>query len=208
MQQSELSLNNITCKRGHKTLFADFSLDIHSGDLIQITGANGAGKTSLIRMIAGLLPMTSGNITWQGSNIHGDDPKSYQQLIRMICPQNPMKNALTVSENLEFWASIYQQENNDATKRAMQKIGIDNLSQLPFQHLSSGQQAKVNLARLWLSPSKIWLLDEAFNAFDQESCNKVCEDVLAFQKEGGIIIYTSHFDLPLNKHAKKVKIGA
>lgn len=207
MPSPELNMQNITCKRGHKTLFSDFSLALSSGDLIQITGANGSGKTSLIRMIAGLLPVTAGKITWQGEDIHGDDPKSYQKNVRLVCPQNPMKNALTVYENLSFWAEIYQQDNATAITKALQKMGIDNLAELPFQHLSSGQQAKVNLARLWLSPAKIWLLDEAFNAFDQESCHALCQDVLKFCNEGGIVIFTSHFDLPLNQAAKKVELG-
>jgi heme exporter protein A len=196
----KLSARSVTCVRGGRDIFADLSFDVAAGAALAITGANGAGKSSLLRIAAGLLPAASGAILIEG----GDSETTLAEQAHYLGHRDAIKPALTVTENLAFWRDFLGGEEGDV-RASLDAVGLGHVASLPAFVLSAGQRRRLSIARLIAVKRHVWLLDEPTSALDsagQATVAAVMENHLA---SGGIILAATHG--PLGIFAQELRIG-
>jgi heme exporter protein A len=182
MTGSTLKANALACERNGRVVFSDLSFSVASGELAELRGPNGVGKSTLLRLIAGLLMPLAGTIAL--------DPATDE--------------ALSVTQNLAFWAAMLG--GGDVAK-ALDGFALTPLADDPVQLLSAGQRRRLALARLLLARRSVWLLDEPSTALDAASLASLAGHMKAHLEDGGIIIAATHGDLPL-KPAKIIHMRA
>lgn len=187
----ELRIDNVCCWKGEKCLFQQVSFTLKSGEITQLEGENGVGKTSLMRIIAGLSRPEVGDVRWCGQSIYSS-PDSYHANLLYIGHKPGLKDVLTAAENLSFYQETIGEHNPQAVYDALSKIGLQSRENIPVRQLSAGQQRRVALARLHLSKAKVWLLDEPFTAIDKKGVEDLVALFKAHCNQGGIILFTSH----------------
>ena len=188
-----LETTALACERGGLRLFADLGFTLASGGLLRLRGANGSGKTSLLRILAGLTQPAAGTVRWRGNAI--DDRYRAQMLFLGHAPA--LKAEMTVIENLEFSAQISDRKDPDCRK-ALAQLGIERLADLPASYLSQGQQKRAALARLALAADvPLWLLDEPFAALDDDAIGRVSALCAAHLAAGGMLVLTTHQDVAI-----------
>lgn len=192
-----LHIDNLTCKRGWQVLFTDLTIKLHAGDILRIGGANGKGKTSLLRIIAGLGYIESGQINLNNSQILST---KYQKNILYLGHLDALNPILSVLDNLLFLANLKQICTIAQVKQALVKMGLQYYDDQPCAHLSVGQRRRVLLAMLLLVEAKVWLLDEPFAALDTSGVALVESLVLDHCGGGGICLFTTHQFSCLNKY--------
>jgi heme exporter protein A len=196
----QLSGRGIRCVRGGREVFSRLDFAVTSGEALAVTGANGSGKTSLLRMIAGLLALSGGSIDLEG----GEGELTLAEQAHYLGHRDAMKPALSVLENLSFWRNFLGGEAFNAGQ-SLEQVGIAHTAQLPAAYLSAGQRRRLSIARLIAVRRPIWLLDEPTSALDaagQTLFAAVMRDHLA---RGGIVIAATH--APLGIEAKELRIG-
>ncbi len=193
----QLTANGISCTRGGRTLFDGLSFSLAAGELLLLTGPNGSGKTSLLRQVAGLLPLERGSIVCEG--FEREEETHFAGHLAAV------KEALTVSENLAFWIEIY---GGDATglDGVLAKFRLDRLAALPARVLSAGQRRRLALARLVAIRRKLWLLDEPDTALDAEGRATLLGIVAEHRARGGMIMIASHGTLEVTP-SKEVSLA-
>ncbi|EGR0548005.1 cytochrome c biogenesis heme-transporting ATPase CcmA [Vibrio cholerae] len=203
-----LEVKNLTAIRDERILFESLSFEIHAGELVQIEGRNGTGKTTLLRIIAGLGECECGEILWQRSKIQSDR-ESYHQDLLFLGHQTGIKRELTALENLRFYLAVHQQAVDDpAIFEALAKVGLAGREDVPVAQLSAGQQRRVALARLWLSKKPLWILDEPLTAIDKQGVSVLEALFLSHAQQGGIVILTTHQDMFAdNPKLRKIRLG-
>jgi heme exporter protein A len=204
-----LEVSQLTAIRDERILFESLSFKINSGELVQIEGRNGTGKTTLLRIVTGLGDRDDGDIFWNQENIESNRDAFHQDLL-FLGHQTGVKRELTAYENLRFYLSIHSRKRVDKETiyNALIKVGLAGREDVPVAQLSAGQQRRVALARLWLSDHKLWILDEPLTAIDKQGV-KVLESLfLQHAEEGGIVILTTHQDMFAdNPKLRKIKLG-
>ncbi len=204
-----LEVKELCAIRDERILFENLSFAIDSGELVQVEGRNGTGKTTLLRIITGLGDRDEGEIFWNQETIESSRD-SYHQDLLFLGHQTGVKRELTAFENLNFYQSIHGTKNvtKDALYNALLKVGLAGREDVPVGQLSAGQQRRVALARLWLSEQKLWILDEPLTAIDKQGV-KVLESLfLNHAESGGIVILTTHQDMFAdNPKLRKIKLG-
>jgi heme exporter protein A len=185
---SFLSCENLRCVRGDKLVFNHLGFCLQEGGILLLKGANGSGKTTLIKTLAGLLPANSGKILWNNSSIHNNN--EFKRELMYIGHKSGVKIAATVYENLAFWAKIYDTEMLIAA--ALKFYDLSKFSDILVGELSAGWQRRVALARLIISPCKLWLLDEPTNFLDEEGVILTANLIESRVQQGGIVIAASH----------------
>ncbi|MFC5078240.1 Cytochrome c biogenesis ATP-binding export protein CcmA [Vibrio thalassae] len=203
-----LEVSKLTAIRDDRVLFENLSFSLQLGDLVQIEGRNGTGKTTLMRIVAGLGDKEEGDIKWNGEKIEFNR-EDYHQSLLFLGHQTGVKRDLTAFENLKFYQSIHAP--NTSTEQifsALTQVGLAGREDVPVAQLSAGQQRRVALARLWLSQQPLWILDEPLTAIDKQGV-KVLEDLfLNHAEQGGIVLLTTHQDMfSDNPKLKKIKLG-
>jgi heme exporter protein A len=190
-----LETTALACERGGLRLFSDLGFALDAGGLLRVRGANGSGKTSLLRILAGLTRPAAGTVRWHGREI--DD--SYRAEMLFLGHAPAVKDELTVLENLRFAGRISGFEIPESKiKNALEQLGIARLSDLPAGYLSQGQRRRTALARLALPESvPLWLLDEPFAALDDEAIGRVSALCAAHLGAGGMLVLTSHQDVSI-----------
>ena len=188
-----LSADQLTCIRQNRILFDDLNFDINAGDLIQIEGANGTGKTSLLRILAGLSLPYEGDVLYEQSSITACRDEYYQDLT-FIGHLAGVKEELSALQNLSFNLSI-QGDRTDNIEQAIDNVDLTGFENVNAAHLSAGQNRRIALARLWQSTSKIWILDEPFTAIDKSGVAALEQLFIDHTAQGGAIIFTSHQEL-------------
>jgi heme exporter protein A len=194
----QLEVSDLACVRGDRRLFSNLSFRLQEGGLLFLAGANGAGKTSLIRLLCALSPPEHGQIRWNGIPID-KQPQAFRRDLCYLGHQNSMQEALTVRENLRFLSNLAGHDPSDADIiAALAQMGLKGLSMRFVRHLSQGQKRRVALARLLLTPAKLWVLDEPFVALDTASVASLAQHLGRHLSQGGLAIYTSHqrVDIP------------
>jgi len=180
------SYHNIDLALGRTTLLRAFSLCLKSGDILWVQGINGIGKTTLLRLGAGLIRPDNGSVTWHNN----DTPLLPSSVIAYQSHRDSFKARLTVSESLQFWARLYGAKTS--VPALLDRFNLTTLQTQPTQHLSAGQKRRLSLARLYQSGRSIWLLDEPMAALDADNCAIVKTMIKDHAANGGIVMIASH----------------
>ena len=198
----KLSADNLTLIRGERCLFQGLSFALDSGGLLILEGRNGCGKTSLIRAIAGMLSLETGEIFWNDIPIEKQRQEFHGALV-WLAHRTGLKGDLTLVENLRFEASLRPQSDVDSDL-ICDRLGIARLKGLPLRSLSAGQQRRVALARMLLADVPLWLMDEPFTNLDREGralVMKLTEEHLA---KGGMCVMAAHQDIEIDATVRRV----
>lgn len=193
-----LHLDNLTCARGSRPLFSDISRHVSPGQLLRVHGANGAGKTSLLRMLCGLLLPTGGQVLWDAKPLAVQREKLGRELV-YLGHAAALKDELSPLENiLDACALSGHLPAVPAALAALQAAGLRGHERTPARRLSQGQRRRSALARLGLSQSApLWILDEPFNALDTTASAWLTSLIEAHLRNAGIVVLTSHQDVPI-----------
>ena len=187
-----LEVINLSCVRDERTLFHGLNFHVQPGDIVQIEGPNGAGKTSLLRLLAGLSQPEAGEVQWQSQSIR-QQREIWQQNLLYLGHQPGVKSVLSPLENLHFW---HGNSHDEAIFDALEQVNLLGFEEVPVAQLSAGQQRRVALARLWLSPASVWILDEPLTAIDKAGVEKLMARFANHADNGGAVLLTTHQDLP------------
>lgn len=198
---SSLTAEKLACARGDRRLFENLSFRVKAGQALAVEGANGAGKTSLLRLIAGFLAPAGGRLVVQDSAGESDDAEERGKLVGWLGHQDGLKPQLTVAEQLAFWAALYRGVANAAV---LEQVGLKRQADLPCRYLSAGQKRRLALARLLVSQRPLWLLDEPFAALDTSGQALVAQLMALHCGQGGIIIAATHEPLGLGNESLKL----
>ncbi len=184
----KLTGTNLTCERGERRVFSRLDFTVGTGELLVLKGPNGTGKTSLIRLIAGLIEPAEGELALEG----GHTDLTLGQQCHLVAHLNAIKPTLTVHENLAFWSGFL---GGGDVEPALTTFGLADLSGLSAALLSAGQQRRLNLARLALAPRPLWLLDEPTVGLDTASTERLVSLMQHHMGAGGMIVAATHIDL-------------
>jgi heme exporter protein A len=198
----QLTADNLTCLRGGRTVFAGLSFAVGGGEALLVTGRNGAGKSSLLRMIAGLVHVAAGRLALDG----GEAEASIAEQAHYLGHQDALKASLSVGENLTFWIE-YLGGSRTAVPAALEAVGLAPLAGLPAAYLSAGQRRRLSIARLAAVERPLWLLDEPTSALDAPSQERLAGLMRAHLGTGGMIVAATHGPIGLDA-PRELRLGA
>lgn len=192
-----LSFSKLSCSKGGRQLFSHIDCDVTAGQWLYVTGANGVGKTSLLRMVCGLASIEAGSILWNGTPIQ-QQADAYRQDLCYLGHLNALQESMTVDENLRFTAALGGlAPEREQRQQVLTHFGLRGRSQQLVRHLSQGQKRRVALSRLALSPAKLWVLDEPYVAMDESGINLLANLIGDHLEQGGLVVLTSHQKVPI-----------
>jgi heme exporter protein A len=189
-----LQISDLAVFRGERCLFSGLNFSLAAGQVLQLHGENGSGKTSLLRALCTLLPVEQGTIAWRGEAL----PASRDQYLSEMCyvgHSEAIKGDLTPRENLAFTAALLQSDH--AIEQAAETVGLTQQIDLPCRYLSAGQRRRVALARLLISEAVLWLLDEPLTALDVHGRQLVAQLITDHANNRGAVMFTTHQPLEL-----------
>lgn len=188
----------LACTRGERQLFCDINFELQPGDAMRVAGANGSGKTSMLRMLCGLAYPAAGEVRWNGRNIRAAREEFGANLI-YLGHANGVKDDLLAWENVVVAATLAGHPvTREAACQALGKLGLARAANLPTRALSQGQRKRVALARLQLGhAAPLWILDEPFTALDKDAVAALCGTIDKHLAGGGMVLYTTHQEIEL-----------
>lgn len=220
---ASLTAEKLTLQRGSRRLFDNLSFCVKAGQALALEGANGAGKTSLLRLIAGFLPQASGRVFVTQGTTEIDEAEERGQFIGWLGHQDALKASFTVSEQLAFFGKLYarplRRPEGDtspvktgeervaallAQANLLEQVGLTRQAELPCRYLSAGQRRRLALARLLLSQRPLWLLDEPFAALDSAGKALIARLIAMHCGQGGIVLAATHDPLGLGNESLKL----
>ncbi|MFO1418646.1 MAG: cytochrome c biogenesis heme-transporting ATPase CcmA [Methylotetracoccus sp.] len=206
-QDPELRAVDLECVRGDRVLFSRLHFDLAAGHILFVEGANGAGKTSLLRILAGLSPPADGEILWRGSAI-SRNRAAYCADMTYVGHGTGLKAELTPFENLRIWTRLAGVAAEDgAIRDALDRMGLAHSHDIQTRTLSAGQRQRTALTRLLLATARCWILDEPFTALDVTGIERVRELIDAHTRRGGMAVMTSHQALPPAHNVIRLVLG-
>ena len=188
---TRLTFDNVACFRGGRMLFGGVSFALAAGEAVIVTGPNGTGKSSLLRVAAGLLEAAGGRVEREGAVALSDENAA-------------LDREMPLAQALRFWARLDGRA--DAVAGALDAMGMSQLAPVPVRMLSTGQRKRATLARVIASNAPIWLLDEPANGLDAEAVGRLEQACATHQASGGIVLAASHQALALS-HVRTVPLG-
>jgi heme exporter protein A len=205
--RAELQLNDLAFERNYSWLFSGITAQLNAGETLLVQGANGTGKSTLLRMLAGYILPAQGDILWQQQSIN-QLQEDYQQQLHYLGHQNALKPTLTVMENLRLMMAL-------AVKKFVAEQALEMLAQLNIKplanqmvsQLSAGQSRRAALARLLLNPCQLWLLDEPNTALDAQGQSLLTHAVNQHRARGGMIVLVAHHELALDHTLKRIALS-
>ncbi len=181
-----LQINNLQFERDEKVVFSPINLHIQPGECVQCVGENGAGKTTFLKIVAGLLKARRGSILW-----HGEKISSCLKISKYLGHELALKSGLSVDENLQFYAQLMCAE-LASINHACNYFHLKSLRDRWVYTLSAGQKHRTQLAKLMIGFRPLWLLDESFTALDQKQIQQLLSLIHQHTQQGGIVLFTSH----------------
>ncbi|MES2035488.1 MAG: heme ABC exporter ATP-binding protein CcmA [Pseudomonadota bacterium] len=199
---SRIRIEDVAIRRGERLLFERLGFTVEAGEAVALTGRNGAGKTSLLRAVAGLLRLEAGSVVFEGLD---EDGAARGQVLHLLGHLDGLKSGRTAWEELRF-AALWQGGAEATARAAAETLELTRLLDLEVRRLSAGQRRRLALARLLAAPRPLWLLDEPLAPLDAGWRTRLGELMAAHVAGGGMILAAVHDPLPLP--ARAVEIGA
>jgi len=188
-----LTASNLACHRGDNTLFKQLSFSLGAGECLHLIGANGSGKTSLLRILCGLNQADQGELQWRSEPTYNND--FFLSEVAYIGHKDGLKNELTALENLRFHQALDNELDEDKLDDCLAQLKILQCADLPAQALSFGQRRRLALAKLLLTPKSLWILDEPLTGIDVAGRDLIEQLCISHLQGGGSIIMTHHQSL-------------
>jgi len=184
----------LACERDWRLLFEHLDLRLAAGDMVQISGPNGSGKTSLLRLLSGLMQPTAGDILLDGKPLAEQRSELAHNLL-WIGHAAGIKDLLTPVENLSWLCALHHSVDTADIWKALEAVGLRGFEDVPCHTLSAGQKRRVALARLYLPGPALWMLDEPFTALDKQGVAQLEEHLARHCEQGGTVVLTTHHSL-------------
>ncbi|HXS90956.1 MAG TPA: cytochrome c biogenesis heme-transporting ATPase CcmA [Steroidobacteraceae bacterium] len=189
--EPQLDVRAVHLWRGERHLLRGTSFVLQRGELLQVTGPNGVGKTSLLRCVAGLLPTESGEIIWRGQQLH-ECRDEYHQELAYLAHINALKPDLTALENLQYSVALRRPVMQQELRATFARLRIDQCADLPARALSAGQKRRVAIGRILLTRASLWILDEPITNLDSAGIALFEECMAEHLRTGGLILTAAH----------------
>jgi heme exporter protein A len=195
----DLIADNVACRRGARLVFAGVSFRLARGGALALTGANGSGKSSLLRLAAGLLAPAAGRLVW-GEVPIAADLSAHHARLHYVGHQDAVKPTMTPRETLSFWAALrgLRRFAAPAIEEALDAFALDAVADWPCRWLSAGQRRRLALARLRVAPAPLWLLDEPTSALDADGQARLERFIAAHRANGGCVLLATHMPIVLD----------
>lgn len=202
-----LKVNALSCAWHDQELFSNLTFEVVPGSALVVSGSNGVGKSSLLKILTGLCVPSAGSVSWKGQNFRSGDPFFLSELL-YIGHKIGIEPALTPLQNLKWLMGITDKSSVIDMGFALQAVGLQGFEAVPCEVLSKGQCQRVALSRLWLDPSICWILDEPFTALDEMGVRLLQDRFLVHLKRGGILIVATHHKLALEPFScQEIRLG-
>lgn len=194
MTDAYLETVDLACERDWRLLFEHLHISVRPQDMLQVSGPNGSGKTSLLRLMSGLMRPTQGDVLIKGVSIHQQRNALVSNLL-WLGHATGIKGLLTAEENLMWLSALHHGASREQIWQALAAVGLAGFEDVPCHTLSAGQQRRVGLARLYLDAPALWILDEPFTALDKQAVTQLELHLTQHCDKGGIVILTTHHHL-------------
>ena len=181
-----LNVQNLCCRRGGRIVFRNIGFTVEPGGLVLVTGANGTGKSSLLRLMAGLIAPLSGSIEWQGTAITVD-VTAHRARLHYIGHLDALKTNLSVTEMLDYWRAL-----RGGGRINLEAFALKGLTGRPVRSLSAGQKRRLSLTRLTIDHAPLWILDEPSTALDVQGQALLHTQIAEHRAKGGIVLIATH----------------
>jgi heme exporter protein A len=192
--------------RGDRHVLQGVSIDVHPRELLHVSGPNGTGKTTLLRVMSGLLRPEQGSVSWRGQSIVRQRSE-YQAALAYAAHEPALKGDLTALENLHFSVGLKRRTGPSELRAALDRVGVASCAELPARVLSAGQRRRVSLARVLAMRASIWLLDEPYANLDAAGSDLVSQLLQAHVQEGGLALVVAHRDLALHCPVRRLELN-
>ncbi|WP_148253349.1 cytochrome c biogenesis heme-transporting ATPase CcmA [Aidingimonas lacisalsi] len=202
-----LQAQELTCERDDRCLFRDLDIEVGSGDLVRIEGPNGSGKTTLLKILSGQLDDYRGSLSWCGQDLRSVRGTFLANLL-YLGHTSGVNAGLTALENLAWYQALSGDIGDTAGRMAaLASVGLAGFEDVLVAQLSAGQQRRVALARLELTPRPLWILDEPFTAIDKEGVAALEHRLVSHVSQGGSVLMTTHHEMPSLGQVRSIRLG-
>lgn len=202
-----LQARQLACERDDRWLFQGLDLDIRSGEMVRIEGPNGSGKTTLLKILSGQLSDYQGELLWNGAAMK-EAREHFLANLLYLGHAPGIKLGLSPLENLAWYQALSGESSaEDQRLGALEHVGLAGFEDVPAGQLSAGQQRRVALARLTLTPRALWVLDEPFTAIDRHGVAALERQLMAHAQAGGCVLVTTHHELTASPLLRRISLG-